>query len=309
MLITAGDPWWLRSLESVLSGGGYPVATAETGRRAIELRRHLEPGALLIQPELPDMGGIDLLLSLRAEPGFDPTVPVLLLFREPQQREVRLRALQAGAWDCLSWPLDAEECLARLGVYTAAARAAAQARAVALFDGPDQVLSRQALLVATSHVYALARRTGRPVGFVVLSVVEAEPREGPEPAEIHQRRVHATRRLAHLLEVTIRLSDPVGLLSPTEIGILAPDVGVEGCMRLVDRVLSVADSVGTPMLVGSGPESFRVVAGIYAPADPRDAGEAVALLRRAHQAEKSIEHWDSGRRVAVYGVTVPEPGV
>ena len=87
VLIATDQEAWLRSLESVLTPMGYAVLAASTGEKVIEALQNSAPDLVIIQTDLDDIGGYELCRILRAEPFFDPCVPILLTSSQPFTRE------------------------------------------------------------------------------------------------------------------------------------------------------------------------------------------------------------------------------
>ena len=69
------------------------VATASCGREGLDTFRRLRPDVTLLDLRLPDLGGIEVLISLRAE---FPDARIVVLTTFDKDVEIR-RALQAGA--------------------------------------------------------------------------------------------------------------------------------------------------------------------------------------------------------------------
>lgn len=74
LLIVDDDPAMRRFVEQTLRGEGtYTLKTADSGQTALQVAAAFQPDALLLDLELPDMSGYDLLAAL------DMTVPVLII--------------------------------------------------------------------------------------------------------------------------------------------------------------------------------------------------------------------------------------
>ena len=98
-----------RLLRRTLEGGGYAVREAETGLAGQnEILRH-SPDAIILDLELPDQPGLDVLKRLRE---WNP-VPVLILSVFGQEGS-KIAGLDAGADDYLTKPFGGGELLARL---------------------------------------------------------------------------------------------------------------------------------------------------------------------------------------------------
>ncbi len=86
------------------------VDVVDTGEEALEMARHYDYDAVVLDLMLPDMEGFEVLRRLRAA-GHDTPVLVLSGLSRPQ---VKVRALSAGADDFITKPFDKAELVARI---------------------------------------------------------------------------------------------------------------------------------------------------------------------------------------------------
>ena len=102
----------LRLLESILKYEGFHVVTATSGAEALDVVGQCNPDVVLLDVMMPLMDGFEVCSRLRAEAATAhlPVVMVTAL----QNTEDRVRALEAGADDFLSKPVEAVEVLARV---------------------------------------------------------------------------------------------------------------------------------------------------------------------------------------------------
>ncbi len=103
MLLVDDQPSNLTVLERMLAPLGIDTVSAGGGREALA-RLSDEPFDLvLLDLDMPDLDGIDVLTHLRATWG--PHLPVIMVTAH-REREQRLRALEAGADEFLEKPID-----------------------------------------------------------------------------------------------------------------------------------------------------------------------------------------------------------
>ena len=102
----------LRLLSRILAGAGYEVTTASGGREALDKTASQAFDIILLDVMMPDMDGFEVCERLRAQETTRhlPIVMVTAL----QEVEYRVRALDLGADDFLSKPLEKTEVLARV---------------------------------------------------------------------------------------------------------------------------------------------------------------------------------------------------
>jgi len=97
-------------LERILRGAGYAsVASTMDPREVCELHRQNRYDLILLDLQMPGMDGFQVMEGLK-EIETEGYLPVLVITAEPGHK---LRALQAGAKDFISKPLDLAEVLAR----------------------------------------------------------------------------------------------------------------------------------------------------------------------------------------------------
>ena len=95
-----------------LAAADYLPLLAADGTSCLKLATAERPDLILLDLMLPDMSGIEVLSRLRADP-VTRRIPVIM-FSAGQDRAARMAALQAGADDFLTKPIDDQTMLARL---------------------------------------------------------------------------------------------------------------------------------------------------------------------------------------------------
>jgi two-component system sensor histidine kinase/response regulator len=112
ILVVDDQPANLRAVSALLSRHGYEVRTAGTGEEALAMAAAVVPDLLLLDMMMPGMDGFDLLVRVQAHPELS-TIPAIFL-TAAQDREMLLRAFDAGAVDYVTKPFIPEELLARV---------------------------------------------------------------------------------------------------------------------------------------------------------------------------------------------------
>jgi signal transduction histidine kinase len=126
----------LRVVGALLTRAGFDVVPAMSGPEALERLQASPPDCVLLDMRMPGMDGFAVLEKLRADPE-TRHLPVVFLTAETD-REVLVRAFEAGAVDYITKPFVAEELLARVRTHVelkqsrdALARLAAEKQQVA----------------------------------------------------------------------------------------------------------------------------------------------------------------------------------
>ncbi|MCC5958533.1 MAG: diguanylate cyclase [Rhodobacteraceae bacterium] len=99
-------------LRAKLQAACYDCVMASCGEKAISLAQDEHPDLILLDCRLPDIDGVEVCRILRANPA-TRHIPILL-FSATADRAQRLRALQMGADDFLSKPLDESYLMGRI---------------------------------------------------------------------------------------------------------------------------------------------------------------------------------------------------
>jgi diguanylate cyclase (GGDEF)-like protein/PAS domain S-box-containing protein len=90
--------------KKLLPSFGYKTLQARTGKEGLEMIREFRPDLVLLDLQLPDMDGLDVLRELAKE---DHTVPTILMTAHGSE-QVALDAFSLGVQDYLSKPIDHE---------------------------------------------------------------------------------------------------------------------------------------------------------------------------------------------------------
>src|SRR5690349_1483589 len=99
-------------LGSVLRANGHQIATAGNGAEGLHLAREVMPDLIILDVMMPGMTGYQVCERLRADPVM-AEVPVIMA-TALDDRDSRLRGLEAGADEFLSKPIDFVELRVRV---------------------------------------------------------------------------------------------------------------------------------------------------------------------------------------------------
>jgi two-component system, OmpR family, KDP operon response regulator KdpE len=129
ILVVDDEPQIRRVLRSTLSTQGYVITEAKTGEEALESLREERPDLVLLDMNMPGMGGIETCREIRR--ALD--APIIMLTVRNAERD-KVAALDAGADDYVVKPFGIEELLARI---RAALRRYAPGDALPPFESKD----------------------------------------------------------------------------------------------------------------------------------------------------------------------------
>lgn len=130
ILVVDDEPQIRRMMRATLTSSGHQVDEARTGEEALEKFREFLPDLVLLDLNMPGMGGLEACKSLRA--GSD--VPIIILTVRNTEKD-KVEALDAGADDYVSKPFGMQELLARI-------RAALRRAPSSAENGPQRFVSK-----------------------------------------------------------------------------------------------------------------------------------------------------------------------
>jgi two-component system KDP operon response regulator KdpE len=110
VLVVDDEPAIRRALRPPLAELGFEVSEVSRGEMAIELLRTETFDAVLLDVNMPGIGGIETLRRMRA---MAPRLPVLMLTVRDSENE-KVQALEMGADDYVTKPFGVRELVARI---------------------------------------------------------------------------------------------------------------------------------------------------------------------------------------------------
>lgn len=164
----------VRLLERTLTGAGYSSVTSTMNPFEVcDLHRKNKYDAILLDLKMPGMDGFEIIQGLK-EIEVDSYLPVLVI---TAMHEHKLRALQAGARDFISMPIDLVEVHARVYnmlevrlLHAEASNYAKSLECLALRDPLTLLPNRRLLLERTLLAIADARRNNGSMAMMFLDL-------------------------------------------------------------------------------------------------------------------------------------------
>jgi len=165
ILVVDDEPQIRRVLRATLTGHGYEFHEARTGEEALEAIRASRFDLVLLDVNMPGMGGLETCRAIRS--GSEVAI-IMLTVRDSEQDKVA--ALDAGADDYVTKPFSTPELLARI-------RAALRRMPSSPEGGPQSVqLDDIEINLATRRVIANGREVRlTPKEFGLLQYLLANP--------------------------------------------------------------------------------------------------------------------------------------
>jgi two-component system KDP operon response regulator KdpE len=165
ILVVDDEPQIRRVLRATLTGHGYEFYEARTGEEALEAIRANRFDLILLDVNMPGMGGLEACRAIRS--GSEVSI-IMLTVRDSEQDKVA--ALDAGADDYITKPFSTPELLARI-------RAALRRMPTSAEGGAQSVhLDDIEINMATRRVISNGRETRlTPKEFGLLQYLLANP--------------------------------------------------------------------------------------------------------------------------------------
>src|SRR5271166_6062293 len=99
ILVVDDEPQIRRIMRTTLTGAGYEVDDAKTGEEAMEKVREFRPDLVVLDINMPGMGGLATCKAIRAD-----TNSAIIMLTVRNSEEDKVAALDAGADDYVTKP-------------------------------------------------------------------------------------------------------------------------------------------------------------------------------------------------------------
>jgi two-component system, OmpR family, KDP operon response regulator KdpE len=147
ILAVDDEPQIRRVLRTTLTDAGYEVDDAKTGEEALEKVREFRPDLVLLDMNMPGMGGLAACREIRA----DLNIAIIMLTVRNAEAD-KVNALDAGADDFITKPFSTPELLAR--IRAALRRVPASAQSL-----PSRLRAGQLTIDFTARTVSIRART------------------------------------------------------------------------------------------------------------------------------------------------------
>lgn len=109
ILVVDDEPQLRRIMRTTLTSAGYEVDDAKTGEEALEKVRTFRPDLVLLDINMPGMGGLAACKIIRS----DTSIAIIMLTVRDSEAD-KVQALDAGADDFVTKPFSTPELMARV---------------------------------------------------------------------------------------------------------------------------------------------------------------------------------------------------
>ncbi|MEO7997698.1 MAG: diguanylate cyclase, partial [Gemmatimonadaceae bacterium] len=284
LLVENNDADAARAQAALAAGLGSRVAIQRANSLVASIRVLMEAAfdVALVELDLDDAAGLATLAGVR---GAAPTMPVVVYARALDE-SLAVRALRAGAQECLAQCDTPDEALPRLIRFAVerqrhlaaleAARTAAAHRAT--HDPLTKLANRALFLDHLERALAFGARYARKTGILF---VDLDGFKGINDTLGHARGDQLLQLVAERLQGCVRRSDSVARLGGDEFVVLLPDVTSRRDVAHVrDTILSC---LAEPVVI-DGLEAQGIDASVGGAMSPLDGASAEELLDAADAA-------------------------
>ena len=238
VLVADDSPVYRKLVEQTLAEVDCVVAFATSGTQAIEIFEHGHPDLVITDWNMPDLTGIELCQTIRANASTTYTYIIILTSNAEKQSVVK--GLSAGADDYLTKPFDRDEFLARVNVGRRLIDLHRQIEAknrlleeLALTDALTGLPNRRAIETWSSRQLSGAARHGFPFWVALVDLdhfKKINDNYGHEAGDI------VLKRFAEILRSHTRLSDISGRIGGEEFLFVVTHADSDGVTLVVDRI-------------------------------------------------------------------------
>jgi two-component system, cell cycle response regulator CtrA len=110
VLLIEDDRMMARSIELMLQAGGFLVEKTQAGEDGVDLAEVYDYDMILLDLNLPDMSGLDVMRTLRRGKNETP----ILVLSGTLEIDAKVKALSLGADDYMTKPFHKDELIARM---------------------------------------------------------------------------------------------------------------------------------------------------------------------------------------------------
>ena len=276
VLVVDDDPSTVRLLERYLTLGGYEVLTASNGADGLQVMLSEAPSMVITDWVMPEMDGVALCRAIRAHEGIG-FVYLLVMTADGDKQGRVVEALDAGADDFLTKPVNREELLARLRagervvtleadlahrnlqVFKCNAQMAIvneKLERVATTDALTGMVNRRAGMERLCEVWSLSNRYNDPLACMVLDIDHFKRFN-----DIHGHAVgdRVLKEVADALLAASRLGETVCRIGGEEFLVVCPKstgrtagTGAERLRRAVETLAVAVDGCELSVTVSLG---------------------------------------------------------
>ena len=271
-VLIVDDDWLAAEINaSVLRSDGMTVTTVTDPAKAVEAIEALGPDIVLMDMQMPGIGGVELARVIRQSMHF-VSLPIVFLSAE-RDEDRQLAARRQGGDDFIKKPVQPDMLVSLVRLRADRAKLLRsfieRDRLTGLFD---QTRFKERL----AHEVERCRRTGAEI---CLAMIDLDHFKRLNDVHGHATGDDVLRTLADLLGTGLRKIDIVGRCGGEEFGVILLDTSLDDAARILDGLRQRFGGIVFPGR--QAPFSVTFSAGLASSSDCRDIAGLVAVADAA----------------------------
>ncbi|MEA2735889.1 MAG: hypothetical protein QOE14_2340 [Humisphaera sp.] len=209
----------------------FEIVSAYDGKTGLTAAGKKMPDLILLDVEMPALRGYEVCRQLKAN-RVTRSIPVVFVTAANTVEE-RIQGLDAGACDYISKPFEPAELGARIRAALRAHRALDEMSQNAMVDELTGLFDRRYFETLLDTALATARRTGRPLGCVLVDVDQMHVVNGAFGRALGDQMLHAVSQC--LLQAS-RRDDVLCRFGGDEFAVLVPEANASTLGIYAERI-------------------------------------------------------------------------
>jgi diguanylate cyclase (GGDEF)-like protein len=231
LLIVDDDPASLRLLNAILEGMAK-IHFATSGEEALrQVARH-EPDLILLDVDMPGLGGHATCAALKADPA-SAELPVIFV-TACADTACETQALALGAVDFIHKPVNAPVVLARVKTHLALKQKSDQLRRLTMMDALTGIANRRAFDESLHLEWQRVLRHGEPLSLLMIDIdyfKRYNDAHGHPAGDTCLRQVAAA-----IADTTKRAGDLAARYGGEEFAVILPHTGLQDARTIAERI-------------------------------------------------------------------------
>jgi diguanylate cyclase (GGDEF)-like protein len=241
LLLVDDDPSAILVMSRIL-GQYADQRFATSGEVALRLARESPPDLILLDSEMPGLGGFQVCEALKAEPAL-ADIPVIFVTSH-KETSFELAGFALGAVDFITKPVVAPLVLARVQTQLNVKRVTDQLRSYSTTDALTGVANRRQFDESLQREWLRAWRGSGPLALLMIDVDHFKLYNDHLG---HQAGDECLRDLARMIQgCGLRPSDLLARYGGEEFALLLPQTPPSGAEHVAQRILAAADALAMP---------------------------------------------------------------
>lgn len=266
----------------------HEVLFALKGDKAIELAQTRAPDLILLDAVMPEMDGYTVCSTLKHDP-LTADIPIIFITALTDAQD-ETRALDIGAVDFISKPVNPSIVQARVRTHLTLKRQTDLLRRLTLSDGLTCIGNRRCFDEQYQREWSRCQRNQRPLSLMLIDIDHFKLYNDHYG---HQAGDEALRRFGGLLNQTIqRSSDLAARYGGEEFAVLLSETDSEHALVVANKIHQALAEMAMPHLASPTANIITASIGLASLAPHADLAPE-SLLERADQALYRAKH--SGR--------------